>query len=59
MAVFQIYVQGAGDLPPDLNKETDWSRDILSVNAPLEHDYDRDDIGKIAHYRAHLKILRI
>jgi hypothetical protein len=51
-AVFQVYLQGAGDPPPVLNGNRGWSKDYLSENNRFELRHKSGDVGKIAHYRA-------
>jgi hypothetical protein len=53
LAVFQLYIQGAGDPPPILNSERGWSKDYVCMNEPFELRHEPDDVGKTAHYRAH------
>jgi hypothetical protein len=50
-AVFQVYLQGAGDPPPVLNSERGWSKGYVSLNAPFELRHEPGDVGKTAHYR--------
>jgi hypothetical protein len=52
MAIFQVYIQGAGDPPPILNTERGWSKDYLSLNEPFELRHEPGDVGKVAYYRA-------
>jgi hypothetical protein len=53
LAVFQVYLKGAGDAEPILNSERGWSKDYLSKNEPFEMRHEPTDMGKIAYYRAH------
>jgi hypothetical protein len=52
LAIFQVYIQGAGDPPPILNSERGWSKDYVSLNEPFELRHEPGDVGKTAHYRA-------
>jgi hypothetical protein len=52
LAIFQVYIQGAGDPPPILNSERGWGKDYLSLNEPFELRHEPGDMGKIAYYRA-------
>jgi hypothetical protein len=53
LAVFQVYIQAAGDPPPVLNSERGWSKDYVCMNEPFELRHEPDDVGKTAYYRAH------
>jgi hypothetical protein len=53
LAVFQVYLKGAGDAEPILNSERGWSKDYVSMNEPFEIRHEPGDMGKIAYYRAH------
>jgi hypothetical protein len=53
LAVFQVYLKGAGDAEPILNSERGWSKDYVLMNEPFEIRHEQSDMGKIAYYRAH------
>jgi hypothetical protein len=52
LAVFQVYVRGAGDPEPILNRERGWSKDYISMVEPFELRHEPGDVGKTAYYRA-------
>jgi hypothetical protein len=53
LAVFQVYIRGAGDPEPILNSERGWSKDYISMTEPFEMRHEPGDVGKTAYYRAH------
>jgi hypothetical protein len=52
LAIFEVYIQGAGDPPPVLNSEKGWGKSFNCMNEPFELRHESGDQGKVAHYRA-------
>ncbi|MDR1325556.1 MAG: hypothetical protein LBK00_05920 [Treponema sp.] len=53
LAVFQVYIKGAGDPEPILNSDRGWSKDYINMTEPFEMRHEPEDVGKTAYYRAH------